>query len=535
MFIYTLISYLLYKMVWLLGDKMANDKPVLEMKQIVKKFPGVVALKNVTFSCKKGEVHGLVGENGAGKSTLMKVLSGVHPYPTYEGELFVKGENVKFSGTKEAENKGIAIIHQELNLVSELTVAQNIFLGREPVKAPFMFIDSKKMNSDAEKLLDSFGLNISPKTLIKDLGVGKQQMVEIAKALSINADFLVLDEPTSALTENEVETLFKIIRDLKKRGVTMIMISHKLEEVFEICDEVTVLRDGETVGSYVIEDLNRDKLVSLMVGRELTNLYPGRDVKIGEEAIRVENMYVNHPFLPGEKVVQNVSFHAKKGEILGFAGLMGSGRSELVTALFGAFPGETQGDVYIDGKKIHAKSPFHAIKEGIGLVTEDRKRFGLVLMMSVGANVSLASLDQVSKLQWVKKKSEEDLIDKYVKELNIKTSNVSVAVNTLSGGNQQKVVISKWLANSPKILILDEPTRGVDVGARFEIYQIMNKLVENGVCIIMISSDLPEVLGLSDRIMVMHEGTITGEFTREEATQEAIMACATGQAQPVAS
>jgi ABC-type sugar transport system ATPase subunit len=508
---------------------MAVENTVLEMKGIVKKFPGVVALKNVTFTCGKGEVHGLVGENGAGKSTLMKVLSGVHPYPTYEGELVVKGESVRFAGTKDAERVGISIIHQELNLIQELTVAQNIFLGREPVKTPVFFIDSKKMNAEAKRLLDSFGLGISPSTQIKDLGVGKQQMVEIAKALSKNTDVLVLDEPTSALTEKEVETLFGIIRDLKSRGVTMIYISHKLEEVFEICDRITVLRDGETVGSYETASLTRDKLVSLMVGRELTNLYPPRNSKIGSEAIRVENFFVNHPFLPGEKVVKNINFNARHGEILGFAGLMGSGRSELVTALFGAFPAHTAGDVYIEGKKVRVKSPIKAIKDGIGLVTEDRKRFGLVLEMSVGQNISLASLDQVAKLNIISARKENTLIGKYIKELSIKAATPNVLVNTLSGGNQQKVVISKWLANNPKILILDEPTRGVDVGARFEIYQLMNKLVELGVCVIMISSDLPEVLGVSDRIVVMHQGEITGEFSRAEATQEKIMACATGE------
>lgn len=506
----------------------------LEMKGIVKKFPGVIALKNVTFSTAKGEVHGLVGENGAGKSTLMKVLSGVHPYPTYEGELVIKGKSCKFSGTKEAEKEGIAIIHQELNLIPELTVAQNIFLGREPVSG-IGFINSKKMNEEAKRLLDSFKIDINPATPIKDLGVGKQQMVEIAKALAKKMDVLVLDEPTSALTEKEVQALFTIIRDLRKSGVSLIYISHKLEEVFEICDRITVLRDGETVGSYGCKELDRDKLVSLMVGRELTNLYPERDVKIGEEAIRVENFCVNHPFLPGEKIVNNVNFSARKGEILGFAGLMGSGRSELVTAIFGAFPADTSGTVYVEGKKIATKSPIRAIKDGIGLVTEDRKRFGLVLIMNVRENVTLASLEKVAKLQVVSAKKERDLVQEYVKELNIKTSSQSVVVNTLSGGNQQKVVISKWLANHPKILILDEPTRGVDVGARFEIYQIMNKLVEKGVCIIMISSDLPEVLGVSDRIVVMHEGEIKGEFSRAEATQEKLMACATGQKQAAAS
>lgn len=505
-----------------------SENIAIEMRNIVKEFPGVKALKDVTFNALRGEVHGLVGENGAGKSTLMKVLSGVHPYPTYEGELVVKGKSVRFSGTREAEQAGIAIIHQELNLIPELTVAENMFLGREPVSPPLRFINFKQMNADAKKFLDTFNVKIDPGMRVKDLTVGKQQMVEIAKALSINAGILVLDEPTSALTETETEYLFRVIRDLQARGVTMIYISHKLDEIFEICDRVTVLRDGETVGSYPKADLNKDKLVSLMVGRDLTNLYPPRTPKIGGELLRVSNLSVTHPFLPGEKIVDGVNFSLRSGEVLGIAGLMGSGRSELVTALFGAFPADVTGDVFIDNKKVRATSPYRAIKQGIGLVTEDRKRFGLVLIMSVGENITMACLDTLSKLQWILRKKENETVAKYMKELNVKAAGAGVEVNTLSGGNQQKVVIAKWLANEPAILILDEPTRGVDVGARYEIYQIMNSLVERGVGIIMVSSELPEVLGMSDRILVMHEGKLTGEFQRTDATQENIMACATG-------
>lgn len=499
------------------------------MIAIVKEFPGVKALRNVTFTALRGEVHGLVGENGAGKSTLMKVLSGVHPYPSYSGEIRIKGQTVRFSGAKEAERAKVAIIHQELNLISELSVAENMFLGREPVATPLNFIDSKKMLRDAAALLETFNMKIDPKTLIKDLSVGKQQMVEIAKALSINAEILVLDEPTSALTETEVESLFHVIRELKKKNVTMIYISHKLNEIFTICDRITVLRDGETVGTHPVSGLNEDKLVSLMVGRDLTTIYPPRRSKIGEEAFRADGITVRHPFLPGEKIVNNVSFTSKKGEILGVCGLMGSGRSELVTALFGAIPCEVTGGVYVHGEKIKLKTPRRAIADGIGMVTEDRKRFGLVLIMSVGENISLACLDKISPANIVNKKKENEIIASKITELNIKTASSKVIVNTLSGGNQQKVVISKWLANNPKILFLDEPTRGVDVGARYEIYQIMNTLVEQGVSIIMVSSDLPEALGMSDRILVMHEGEITGEFSKEEATQENIMACATGQ------
>ena len=515
---------------------MANQQPTkntqadtaLEMRGIVKKFPGVIALKDVTFSASRGEVHGLVGENGAGKSTLMKVLSGVHPYPTYEGDIFIRGQRMRFPGTREAEEAGIAIIHQELNLIAELTVAENMFLGREPVSPPFRFINRKKMNADARALLQSFHIDIDPDTLIKDLSVGKQQMVEIARSLTVNADVLVLDEPTSALTETEVEYLFQVVAELKRKNVTMIYISHKLDEIFEICDRVTVLRDGETVGTHPIGDLDNDKLVSLMVGRDMTDLYPPRTPDIGDELLRVSNLCVDHPFLPGEKVVSDASFNLRRGEILGISGLMGSGRSELVTALFGAFPSDVTGEVHLEGRRLRLKSPFQSIKDGLGLVTEDRKRFGLVLIMSVGENITMACLDTLSRLQWILKGKEEETIQRHVKDLNIKTAGHRVAVNTLSGGNQQKVVIAKWLANSPKVLILDEPTRGVDVGARFEIYQIMNKLVEQGVGIIMVSSELPEVLGMSDRILVMHEGAITGEFDRADATQEKIMACATG-------
>ena len=504
-------------------------KPALEMKNIIKEFPGVRALNNVTFTANRGEVHGLVGENGAGKSTLMKVLSGVHPYLTYSGELIVEEKPVRFSGTREAEHAGIAIIHQELNLIADLTVAENIFLGREPLLRPFRFVDRAKIIADTRTLLQSLNFDINPNTLIKDLSVGKQQMIEIAKALSCNARILVLDEPTSALTETEIENLFRIIRSLKERGVTMVYISHKIDEVFEICDRITILRDGETVGSYPTGELTREKLISLMVGRDLTNLYPPRKPQIGEEALRVENFYVEHPFLPGEKIVRDISFSARHGEIVGIAGLMGSGRSELVTAIFGAFPADSSGDVYVNKKKVPINSPLGAINNGIGLVTEDRKRFGLVLSMSVGENISLASLDSVSKLWFVDRSNESKLIDRYIRELSIKATSRRVLMTTLSGGNQQKVVISKWLATTPKILILDEPTRGVDVGARYEIYQIMNKLVSDGVCIVMISSDLPEILGMSDRIIVMYQGELTGEFMREEATQETIMACATGQ------
>ncbi|MEW5945002.1 MAG: ATP-binding cassette domain-containing protein [bacterium] len=504
-------------------------KAALEMRGITKEFPGVRALNNVTFTARRGEVHGLVGENGAGKSTLMKVLSGVHPFPAYSGGLFIEGAGVRFAGTRDAEAAGVAIIHQELNLIAGLNVADNVFLGREPLRPPLMFLDRRKMIADTKKLLESLNFDVSPRALIGDLSVGRQQMVEIARALSKNARILVLDEPTSALTDVETAILFRIIRDLREHGVTMIYISHKLDEIFRVCDSVTVLRDGETVGTFPIAGITKEKLIALMVGRDLTSLYPERKAEIGPEILRVENFSVNHPFLPGEKVVRSVNLSARAGEILGIAGLMGSGRSELVTALIGAFPADVSGAVFIGGRKVFLSSPLAAIRQGIGLVTEDRKRFGLVMTMNVGANVSLASLDKVSASQLIRTRLENSLVDRYISELNIKTAGRKAPVATLSGGNQQKVVISRWLANEPKILILDEPTRGVDVGARFEIYQIIVRLAENAVAVIMVSSELPEILGMSDRVVVMHHGEITGEFERREATQEKIMACATGQ------
>lgn len=500
---------------------------ILEMKNITKEFPGVRALDNVNIFAFKGEVLALVGENGAGKSTLMKILSGVYPYPEYRGEIFIKGKKVRFSSTKDAQRNGISIIHQELNLIQQLTVAENIFLGREPTIF-YGIVNWKKLYKQAEEVLKKMKINISPETIVSELSVGKQQLVEIARALSQNAEILILDEPTSALTEKEVEQLFELIRQLKEKKVTMIYISHKLEEVFKIADRVTVLRDGATVGESKISEITKEKLISLMVGREITAMYPKEKFERGEKILEVKNFSVNHPFLPGEKIVKNANFSAYKGEILGIAGLMGSGRSELVTGIFGAFPEDCSGEVYIKGKKVEINSPAQAIKQGIALLTEDRKRFGLILSMSVGSNITLAVLDKLSKFLFINKKRENQLINKFIEKLRIKTKGPSENVSNLSGGTQQKVVVSKSLSTSPLVLFLDEPTRGVDVGAKVEIYNIMNQLVREGISIVMISSDLPELLGMSDRIIVMREGEIVGEFKREEATQEKIMECATG-------
>lgn len=504
------------------------EEIVLETRNITKDFPGVRALDNITFQLRRGEVLGLVGENGAGKSTLMKIFSGAYPAHTYEGEIFVEGERCNFLGPKDSQKAGIAIIYQELNLIPELTVAENIFLAREPAIGKTVIIDRKRLFKQTKDLLDQLNIPVSPQEQIKNLSIGKQQMVEIAKALSYQAKIFILDEPTSALTEQEVESLFKMINSLRARDVSMIYISHKLDEIFKITDRVAVIRDGKTVVSRPTSELSRQELVSLMVGRNIEDMYPKQAAKISDVILEVKDLFVDHPFLVGEKIVKEVSFKVKKGEVLGISGLMGSGRSELVTSIFGAFPADCAGEIYIDGKRVEINSPYEAIKYGLGLVTEDRKLFGLILGMQVGENITLSCLEKLSWHQVIKRRHENELIRGYIDALRIKTHSAETAVNTLSGGNQQKVVIAKWLATNPKVLLLDEPTRGVDVAAKVEIYQLMNKLVSEGIGIVMVSSDLPEVLSMSDRILVMHEGRMVKELQKSEATQEKIMFYATG-------
>ncbi len=503
---------------------------VLEMKNIVKEFPGVRALDHVNFEARSGEVLALVGENGAGKSTLMKVLSGVWPYPTYEGEIIIKGKPRQFKNTREAEASKIAIIYQELNLIPELTVAENIFLDRQFSKAAGI-INWSKVNAETQKLLDELNIkDFKPTDKIKELTVGKQQMVEIAKALSINAEILVFDEPTSALTDKEVDALFEIIMKLKIQGVCMSYISHKMDELEKIADRIIVLRDGRTIGEVTpMSELTLDQIISRMVGRDIKDMFPKKPFTRGEKVLEIKNFEVDHPVMAGEKKVKNASFSAYKGEILGISGLMGSGRTELVSAIFGALPKESRGEIYLEGKKVNIKSPMDAIAKGIGLVTEDRKAVGLVLGHSVLTNITISSLETVSN-KWgiINPAKERQLADEYVAQLNIKTPGLDVAIDTLSGGNQQKVIIAKWLNTKPKVLILDEPTRGIDVGAKVEIYNVLNMLVEEGVTVIIISSELPEVMGMSDRILVMFEGEIAAEFNREDAVKETIMEYATG-------
>lgn len=501
----------------------------LEMKEIVKDFPGVRALNHVSFTAYKGEVLALLGENGAGKSTLMKILSGVYPFGSYEGEIRIDGKLCQFHNTREAEKAGIAIIHQELNLIPGLSIAENIFLGREPKKlAALGVIDKVKMHRDTRRLLDRLRLPFRTTDLVSSLSVGQQQMVEIAKALSINANILVLDEPTSALTESEVAKLFEIMTELKHAGVTLIYISHKMDEIYTIADRITVLRDGTSIGSAMIEDVTRNQLVAMMVGRDITQMFPKIVRQPGKTVLQMENYSVKHPDKDGY-LLQDVSFQVRAGEVVGFAGLMGSGRTELVKSLFGALGLPAEGKVAIMDKQVTIQTPRDAIREGIALVTEDRKESGLILSMSVKENSSLPSLKSLSsRLTGIDQQAEEQLAQGYIKELRIKTPSANANVNNLSGGNQQKVVIGKWLATKPKVLILDEPTRGIDVGAKVEIYQLINQLTAEGVAVLMISSELPEVLGMSDRILVMREGRIAGELSRSEATQETIMQYATG-------
>ncbi|NRF95671.1 xylose ABC transporter ATP-binding protein [Paenibacillus frigoriresistens] len=499
----------------------------LEMKNITKEFPGVKALDKVSFHVKKGEVHALCGENGAGKSTLMKVLSGVYPTGTYEGEILIKGDHKHFHKIKDAEHSGVAIIYQELALVKEMTVAENLFLGNEHEKYGIM--NWERVYQETELWLKEVGLKgVKPDTITGTLGIGQQQLIEIAKALSKNAKILILDEPTAALTEQEVNILLQILRDFKKRGVACIYISHKLNEVFDIADTVTILRDGQTIASFPVSELNEDKVISLMVGREIKERFPRVEPKLGDIVLSVKNYVVYDSDNSYRKIIDDVSFHVRKGEILGIAGLMGAGRTELVMSLFGAYPGRRSGIVEINNKKVTIKDTEDAINKGIALVSEDRKKFGLVLNMSIQNNVTLASLGKVSTLGIINENKEIQHAKSYLDSLKIKANSIETIVGTLSGGNQQKAVLGKWLMTNPKILILDEPTRGIDVGAKFEIYNLINKLIMQGVAIIMISSELPEVLGMSHRILVLNEGKIAGEFDQYEANQENIMLAATG-------
>jgi ABC-type sugar transport system ATPase subunit len=504
-----------------------SGSALLEMREITKTFPGVRALAGVSFNLHAGEIQALVGENGAGKSTLMKVLGGVYPYPDYGGEIIIDGQVRQFKDVREAAHAGIAVIYQELSLVKELSIGENIFLGREPGRLGV--VRWEELYSRAQKLLSDLHLNIDAATPVRNLGIGQQQMVEIAKALSQDARILVLDEPTAALTTAEVETLFVILRRLRERGVGLIYISHKLDEVFRISDRITVLRDGSTVGSEAANATSEPRVIAQMVGREVGEIFPTATHDRGETVFEVCNINVEDPDVSGKMLVNNVSFSARRGEVLGIAGLMGAGRSDLLMAIFGAHQGRWSGDVVINGKTVRITSPADAIKQGIGFVTEDRKRFGLILDQTILKNMTLAGLRQLSGRYITNESAEASIGADSMRELRVKASSVFTIAGTLSGGNQQKVVLAKWLLTKPRVLFLDEPTRGIDVGAKQEIYAQINRLAQSGLAIILVSSELPEVLGLSDRVLVLHEGRVTGEFTRDEGSPEAVMACATGQ------
>ncbi|MBQ9567595.1 MAG: sugar ABC transporter ATP-binding protein [Lachnospiraceae bacterium] len=501
-------------------------KELLRMDHITKVFPGVKALDNVNLSVEEGEIHALVGENGAGKSTLMNVLSGIYPYGTYEGDIIYNGEVCKFQKIKDSEEKGIVIIHQELALVPQMSIGENMFLGNERGKKNA--INWNETYGEADKYLKMVGLSESSRVLIKDIGTGKQQLVEIAKALAKHAKLLILDEPTSSLNETDSRALLDLMLEFKKQGMTMIIISHKLNEVVYVADKITVIRDGSTVETMDCHnmEINEDRIIRGMVGRELTNRFPKREhVELGEINLEVKDWTVHHPLYTERKVVDGVNFNVKKGEVVGIYGLMGAGRTELAMSIFGKSYGSgITGTLKINGQEVDLKDPRAAIDAKLAYVTEDRKGNGLVLSNSIKVNNSLANMSGVSDKGVIDKDKEYQVAVEYQDKLNTKTPTVEQNVGNLSGGNQQKVLLAKWMFTDPDILILDEPTRGIDVGAKYEIYCIINDLVKAGKSVVMISSELPEVLGMSDRIYIMNEGRFVGELSAEEASHERIMA-----------
>lgn len=494
------------------------DQPILEMHDIVKAFPGVKALDGVHLKIHSSKVMALIGENGAGKSTLMKILSGV--YKKDAGSIFYRGESIDIKDPKHAQGLGIAIIHQELNLIPYLSVAENIFLGREYIHPVTRRINWEKMYMESRKLLETLDMDVKPTTLVGELSIGKQQMIEIAKALSLNSEIIIMDEPTDALTTKESKSLFNVINKLKMEGKAIVYISHRMEEIFQICDHYTVLRDGKYVNSDLVNNTDQESIIQMMVGRKLEDKFPRILHQVGDEVLKVVD--INNEF------VKAVSFSLRKGEILGIAGLMGAGRTELAKTLFGAMKMDS-GEIYVDNKLLKIKSPKEAIEAGIAYTSENRKEEGLVLELSVKDNMTLSSLKELlGAVGRIDGSKEKRYVEEYVEKMQIKTPGIHQIIKNLSGGNQQKVVLSKWMMTNPKVLILDEPTRGVDVGAKTEIYHLINELKKNAVGIIVISSELPELLGISDRILVMHQGGITGEFDRDGATQEKIMKCAVG-------
>lgn len=501
------------------GGRRLNNEVILKMEHITKEFSGVKVLKDVSFTLRKGTVHALMGENGAGKSTLMKILNGI--YKRTSGDIYLHGKKVEISSSQDSKALGIAMIHQELSAFSDLSVAANMFMGREVMNKSSLFMNKRKMNEECQKIFNKIGISINPKSIIGELSVAETQLVEIAKAVSSDAEIIVMDEPTSAITETEVEKLFKIIEDLKAEGKAIIYISHKMDEIFRISDEITVLRDGTFVGSDLSENLNHDKLITMMVGRALQQQFHKTENEIGEVLLEVRG-------LSREGKFKDINFQVRRGEILGIAGLMGAGRSEVVESVFGLMP-KTAGEIYFKGKKAEIKKPKDAIDLGISFVSEDRKLVGLNLIGSLKENITLANLqDYCLGRSFIKRRMEESVSDEYIRKLNIRTTGREKLAGQLSGGNQQKVVLARWMSINPELLIMDEPTRGIDVGAKAEIYRLMDDFAKAGNSVIMISSEMPEVLAMSDRVLVMCEGEVTGSFNRDEVTQEKIMKAAAG-------
>lgn len=497
---------------------------LLEMRNIVKCFGPVRALDGISISLNKGEILSLCGENGSGKSTLMKVLCGIYPHGDYDGDIIYSGKKIEPKNISDTENLGIAIIHQELTLVKELSILENLFLGSEICNHGIL--NHELMYYEAKLLLEKVNLSVSPETKVGDLGVGQQQLVEIAKAMSKNAKLLVLDEPTAPLTESETNILLNLVKELRESGVSCIYISHKLGEVKEISDHICIIRDGVHIGTRQAGDMATDDIITMMVGREMKQLFPREEHEIGDVVLQVKNVNAWDKANSAIPKVKNASFELRKGEILGVSGLVGAGRTELMECLYGSYLGKYQGEYFFEGQKLNIRNSKDALDIGIAMVPEDRKRNGIVPIMSVGQNMSLSALDSLSKYGVLDDTLESNTVKENIKQLTVKTPNAELAIKNLSGGNQQKAILARFLMINPSILILDEPTRGIDVGAKYEIYKLMFKLVKQGISIIMVSSELPEVLGISDRVIVMHEGTIKGDLINKDLTQEIIMDCA---------
>ena len=501
-----------------------SSEYILQMKNVTKRFPGVVALNDVSISLKKGEVLAICGENGAGKSTLMKILSGSYTSREYEGEIWIDGKKTDFSSVAVAEANGIEMVYQELNVMLDASLAENIYVGNLPMKG--IFVDYKKLYSDTRSMLDKVGLELDPRQRVRGLNSGQMQMISIARTLSKHPRIVVLDEPTSSLTDKETNILMDTIDNLRREGVSLVFISHKLDEIFRIADRVVVMRDGAVVATEEVSAVSEDQLVEAMIGRTIDNLYPKEAAPIGGEVLRVEHLTVPHPSNKGQNIVEDISFSLKKGEILGIGGLVGAGRSEVLSAVFGYITGGVTKKIMIDGRETKISTPMDAIRNGMGYITEERKQTGYIWVHSIRENLTLACLKKLSRYGFVRKKREAEMAEEMFRLLDIRAPSVETMLVNLSGGNQQKVVVGKWLLSEPRILLIDEPTKGIDVGTKAEIYKIMNDLTHQGVSIIMVSSDMPELVSMSDRCLVLSNRHITGEFTGSDITQENVMKAA---------